>query len=58
MGSKSPGASLEVCPAGMAKRLVVKFLNGAGGNRDDALWGLERLGKEEWSLVGVLCQKE
>lgn len=32
MGSKSPGASLEVCPAGVTKRPVVKVVNGAGGN--------------------------
>ena len=53
MGGKSPGPSLEVCKAGMAEVLVVKGVSSAGGSSWDAIpWGLERLGKEEWSPVG------
>lgn len=57
MGGKSPGPSLEVHRAGMAE--VFKGVSGAGVNSWDAMaWGLERLGKENWSLVGrTVCQK-
>lgn len=58
MGSKSPGPSLEVWQAGMARGLVVRGVTGAGENSyDDTPQGLESLGKEEWSLVGVRLSK-
>lgn len=58
MGSKSPGPSLEVWQTGMARGLVVRGVTGTGENSyDDTPWGLESLGKEEWSLVGVRLSK-
>lgn len=52
MDGKSFG--LEICLVDMVKGLVNKRGNGVGENSwDDVFWGLERLGKEEWSLVGV-----
>lgn len=41
----------------MARGLVFRGVTGAENNYNDTFWGLESLGKEEWSLVGVHLSK-
>lgn len=60
MGGRNPGPGLEVCQAGMAEGLFsIKGVNGAAEkSRDDAPWGLEKLGKKNAVWWDTVCQKE